>query len=209
MAGGHRTRALQSLREAAEIAVAAERWAYEVLARHDQARFGDAAAVVDRLDELGTIVVGPLAPACAAHARALAEADGDGLDRAAARFTELGLDLFAAEAQVSAVEAHRNGGHRAKAHASAERARRLTEEREDAATPLLRGVDPAGLLGELTRRERETAELAARGLTDREIADALFLSIRTVHAHLRSAYAKLGVAGRGELAAILVIPSTK
>ena len=57
----------------------------------------------------------------------------------------------------------------------------------------------------LTRRERETAELAARGLTDRQIAEALFLSVRTVHAHLRSAYAKLGIGGRGELGGVLGI----
>jgi DNA-binding CsgD family transcriptional regulator len=212
VAAGQRTQGLRSLREAADIAVAAERWTYEMLAMHDQARLGTgsagagAAAVVDRLDELGALVDGPLAPACAAHARALAAADGEGLDAAAATFTRLGFDLFAAEAQVSAVEAHRRRGHRARAHASAERARRLTEACEGASTPLLRGLDAAGLLGELTPREREAAELAARGLTDREIADALFLSIRTVHAHLRSAYAKLGVAGRGELAAILVVP---
>jgi DNA-binding CsgD family transcriptional regulator len=216
-AAGQRTNALRSVREAADIAVAAERWTTEVLALHDLARLGGVGAgagsgagsapVAARLDELGSIVDGPLAPACAAHARALAAADGDGLDAAAATFAELGLDLFAAEAQVSAVEAHRRAGHRARAHAAAERARRLTEGGEGAATPLLRGMSSAaGLLDELTPRERETAELAARGLTDREIAEALFLSIRTVHAHLRSAYAKLGVAGRTELAAILVAP---
>jgi DNA-binding CsgD family transcriptional regulator/tetratricopeptide (TPR) repeat protein/type II secretory pathway predicted ATPase ExeA len=209
-AAGQRTKALQSVREAADVAVAAERWTSEVLALHDQARLGGvglggAAPVATRLDELGGIVDGPLAPACAAHARALATADGDGLDAAAVTFTELGLDLFAAEAQVSAVEAHRRAGHRARAHAAAERARRLTEGGEGASTPLLQGMS-SGLLDELTPRERETAELAARGLTDREIAEALFLSIRTVHAHLRSAYAKLGVAGRGELAAILAVP---
>jgi DNA-binding CsgD family transcriptional regulator len=64
----------------------------------------------------------------------------------------------------------------------------------------------AGQPGDLTRRERETAELAARGHSDREIADMLYLSVRTVHAHLRSAYAKLGVSGRGGLAAALDIP---
>ena len=211
-AAGRRTEALESIREAADIAVEAERWSYEVLARHDQARFGtpaEADAVVARLDELGGIVDGALAPACAAHARALAAQDGEGLDAAAATFTDLGLDLFAAEAQVSAVEAHRRTGHRASAHAASERAQRLTAECEGASTPLLRGMSSGGLLAVLTPREREAAELAARGLADREIAEALFLSIRTVHAHLRSAYAKLGVAGRGELAAILLVPPQK
>jgi DNA-binding CsgD family transcriptional regulator len=61
---------------------------------------------------------------------------------------------------------------------------------------------------DLTAREREVATLAARGLPDQQIAEELFVSIRTVHAHLRSAYAKLGVAGRSELAAVLdVLPA--
>ena len=42
----------------------------------------------------------------------------------------------------------------------------------------------------LTARELETARLAAEGLTDRQIATRLSISERTVHAHLRSAYAK-------------------
>lgn len=205
VAAGQHTKALRSIGEAADVAVGAERWTYEVLALHDQARFGDAATVVERLEDLGGIVNGRLTPACAAHASALATMDGDGLDAVAATFTELGFDLFAAEAQVSAVEAHRRAGRRSSAQASAERARRLSAECPGASTPLLRGLASIGLLGELTPRERETAELAARGLTDREIAESLFLSIRTVHAHLRSAYAKLGVAGRGELAEILAV----
>jgi len=206
IAAGQRTQALGSIREAAGIAVDAERWTYEVLALHDLARFGTAAdaQVAARLAELGGQVDGRLAPACAAHALALAEGDGEGLDAAATTFTDLGHDLFAAEAQASAVEAHRRRGHKASAHASAERARRLAERCEGASTPLLRGLASTGRLDELTPRERETAELAARGLTDREIADALFLSIRTVHAHLRSAYTKLGITSRTELPAIFV-----
>jgi DNA-binding CsgD family transcriptional regulator len=42
----------------------------------------------------------------------------------------------------------------------------------------------------LTARELETARLAAEGLTDRQIAARMSISERTVHAHLRSAYAK-------------------
>jgi ATP/maltotriose-dependent transcriptional regulator MalT len=46
---------------------------------------------------------------------------------------------------------------------------------------------------ELTEREVEVLSLVAEGLKDREIADQLIVSPRTVHAHLRSIYDKLGV----------------
>ena len=55
----------------------------------------------------------------------------------------------------------------------------------------------------LTRREREIARLAATGRTNRDIADALVVSLRTVENHLHRVYEKLGVSGREELAAAL------
>jgi len=55
----------------------------------------------------------------------------------------------------------------------------------------------------LTRREREIARMAAQGLTDREIAEALVVSVRTVESHLAAAYRKLGIRSRRELAAQL------
>ena len=45
----------------------------------------------------------------------------------------------------------------------------------------------------LTRREREVARLAARGMSAKAIAEALFVGERTVESHLSSTYAKLGV----------------
>ncbi len=54
--------------------------------------------------------------------------------------------------------------------------------------------------GALTPTERRVAELVAEGRTNREVADLLFLSAKTVAAHLTSAYAKLGVRSRTELA---------
>jgi DNA-binding CsgD family transcriptional regulator len=45
--------------------------------------------------------------------------------------------------------------------------------------------------------------LAARGLSNREIADRLFVSIRTVGNHLNHAYAKLGARGREDLDRLL------
>lgn len=51
---------------------------------------------------------------------------------------------------------------------------------------------------DLTAREREVVNLLARGLTNKDIAQTLFLSVRTVEAHLRSVYDKLDVRSRTE-----------
>jgi DNA-binding CsgD family transcriptional regulator len=56
---------------------------------------------------------------------------------------------------------------------------------------------------ELTEGERRVAELAARGLTNREVAAALFMSPKTVEANLSRAYRKLGISSRAELGAQL------
>lgn len=55
----------------------------------------------------------------------------------------------------------------------------------------------------LTRREQEIAGLTAGGLSSKEIADRLVLSVRTVDSHLSRIFAKAGVRNRRELAAVL------
>ncbi|YCH18609.1 LuxR C-terminal-related transcriptional regulator [Arthrobacter sp. D1-29] len=55
----------------------------------------------------------------------------------------------------------------------------------------------------LTRREQDIVELALQGLTDREIAQRLMVSVRTVEGHLYRTYVKLGVRSRDELASAL------
>lgn len=52
---------------------------------------------------------------------------------------------------------------------------------------------------ELSAREREVAEIAARGFTSRYVARKLCISDRTVETHLRSVYGKLGITTRDEL----------
>jgi DNA-binding NarL/FixJ family response regulator len=54
---------------------------------------------------------------------------------------------------------------------------------------------------ELTPTERRVAELAATGLTNREVASAAFMSPKTVEANLARVYRKLGIASRAELGA--------
>jgi DNA-binding CsgD family transcriptional regulator len=75
----------------------------------------------------------------------------------------------------------------------AERAERLVAEIEGWPQP---GMPiPGGISG----RERHVVELVAQGLSDREIAAAMFLSPRTVNAHLRNIYAKTGARNRTDL----------
>ncbi|AGZ41192.1 helix-turn-helix transcriptional regulator [Actinoplanes friuliensis] len=62
---------------------------------------------------------------------------------------------------------------------------------------------PLDAIDELTPQERHIARLAAEGLSNREIAERLFLSPRTVSTHLYRIYPKVGVKSRGELAAFL------
>lgn len=59
-------------------------------------------------------------------------------------------------------------------------------------------VEEGGLDEPLTSREREVLELLARGLSNRLIADELYISEHTVKFHISSLYAKLGVSSRAE-----------
>lgn len=63
----------------------------------------------------------------------------------------------------------------------------------------LRHVSP----DELTATERRIAELAAGGLTNRQVAEAAFVSPKTVEANLARAYRKLGIGSRAELGALM------
>ena len=60
------------------------------------------------------------------------------------------------------------------------------------------------LPGGLTRREVEVARLVAKGRSNRDIAEILSLSPRTVNKHLEQIYAKLGVENRTSAAALAV-----
>ncbi|GDY59242.1 hypothetical protein SVIO_098650 [Streptomyces violaceusniger] len=59
----------------------------------------------------------------------------------------------------------------------------------------------------LTGTERKVAQMASRGAGNREIAESLFVTVRTVETHLTSVYRKLSVSQRGELASVLNGPS--
>jgi len=55
-------------------------------------------------------------------------------------------------------------------------------------------------LEQLSKREREVADLVAQGLSNKEMADKLYISVRTVKAHLTAIFSKTGCRDRLELA---------
>ena len=135
------------------------------------------------------------------EAVAVLDASGARLEHARA-LTELGALLRRRGERSAARErlgqaldlAHRCGGL-----AIAERARQ--ELRIAGARPrrdALRGRDA------LTPSELRVARMAADGMTNRSIAQALFVTLRTVELHLTSSYAKLGISSRTELAEALL-----
>jgi anti-anti-sigma factor len=72
--------------------------------------------------------------------------------------------------------------------------------RLDEAFVIQQDRDGHGQLEDLTQREAEVLTLVAKGLSNREIADALFIGEQTVKSHLRTIFAKLGVSNRTQAA---------
>ncbi|MFF4249787.1 LuxR C-terminal-related transcriptional regulator [Streptomyces sp. NPDC001663] len=176
--------------EGAALEAFAEQEAY---ARYDAVRLGAPEKIAGRLPADGVFAL---------HADALARGDGPALDRAAAALEERGFLLFAAEAHAQAVRAHRDP--RA-ARTSRTRAVALARRCQGARTPALSGL----VLGELTARQRQIVTLAAAGLSNRQIAEQLTLSIRTVGNHLYSAYARLGASDRAALPWLVELPAAQ
>lgn len=199
-AGGDLTRARTQALAAADLAESLGQDAFAVRALHDVARFGGPAPVAERLRRLADHVDGPFARDAAAHVVALLRRDGGALLEAADRFGAEDALLLAAEAADAAAVVYRDAAREASARSAAQRAAAFLGGCEGARPPSL--FDDR-LVEELTVREREVALLAAGGLTSRQIANRLVVSIRTVENHLHRAYRKLGISRREDLTELM------
>ncbi|OBB95321.1 LuxR family transcriptional regulator [Mycobacterium sp. 852002-40037_SCH5390672] len=193
-AAGDPTAARAHALRAAETARAAGMHVAEIRARHAAVRFGDRSQAT-RVDELVGTLNTPSARAVADHARGLAQHDGDLIDAAAHQFADLGALAFAADASAQAAGEHACRGDRRKeiesstwAHALASQCGSRTPALEAAARPL-----------PFSGRERQIVLLVAAGLSNRQIADRLVISVRTVEGHLYRLFTKLGINNRDEL----------
>ncbi|MFC4589319.1 helix-turn-helix transcriptional regulator [Sphaerisporangium corydalis] len=166
----------------------------EPFALHDVVRLGRPDLVADRLARLP--IDGPLVALFARHAAATTPA---GLEGVSAAFEDMGLILHAAEAAAQAGDLYERIGRARQAQGARSRAWTLARRCEGARTPALLTLAAP----DLTPRQREIARLAASGLTNREIAARLVVSVRTVGNTLVAVYEKVGVSDRAALTGLL------
>ncbi len=185
-------------------------------------QLGPAQTLIERLEEHGRAADRPWARAGAARCHGLlSAAEGDldtartDLDRALEQHERMGQPFERARSLLVLGQIRRRAKQKRLARDSLEEAGAIFAElgatlwAERAAAELGRigGRPPTPL--ELTPTEVEVARLVAEGHTNREVADALFLSPGTVQANLKRIYRKLDVRSRTELAARLDRPTTR
>lgn len=205
LGSGRRADAAHAFRAAAELHGVSGLSLSQIIALSGAARAGAADEVLETIDALAANVDGCCIALLVRQARALARRQigsepGDGslaaeFDAAGDQASALSMHRHAAECYAAAAELHRTGGRQREA---ANSSRRAAEQTAFGGTIGGGGPDVQAPSG-LSEREQEIAGLAADGLTNRQIADRLVLSIRTVETHLLRAFRKLGVRRRSEL----------
>jgi DNA-binding NarL/FixJ family response regulator len=174
----------------------------------------EAFAVSSRLGELAEAQEHPWGRATARRCTALvqlAQAHDDAavaaLEGAAEEYASLGLPFDRARTLLALGRVQRRSRQWGAARGALDRAATAFDEigssgwAKQARSELARtGARKPAQRGELTPSERRVAELAAEGLANKEIAQALVVTVSTVEFHLSNAYAKLGVRSRAQLA---------
>ncbi|NMR28224.1 LuxR C-terminal-related transcriptional regulator [Crystallibacter degradans] len=186
---------LRTLLQAAEEDRILGNTAFELLALSAAARIGGMEAA-ERLAPAAAGAQGRFAALCSAYGRALSRRDGQALLDVARGAADLGHQQFAIDAANQAADAAAASGDSDTAEAA-----RLFQPPQDNLA-LARLENPV-LWDGLTPRQRDIALHAAAGESNRTIAQALQLSIRTVEGHLYQIYSRLNVSGRNELQEVL------
>ena len=191
--------AITILLSAAERAAVSGQFAAEVVCLQTATQFGDRSSA-PRLRELESIVEGPRVGLAARFAEALRDGDAAELASVSEDFERMGDLVAAVDAAALAALAYRRQDLRGSALGCSTRAEALAEQCGGAHTPALRQAsEPLPL----TDREGEIVMLIGEGLSNREVAERLTVSIRTVESHIYRAMLKTGTTSRDELAALL------
>jgi DNA-binding CsgD family transcriptional regulator len=198
-AQGGVSEAITIVLSAAERAAAKGQFAAEVLCLQTATQFGDRTGA-PRLHELESVVEGPRVGLAARFAAALRDDNAAELSSVSGEFEQMGDLVAAVDAAAHAALAFRRHDKRGSALGCASRADALAEQCGGVSTPaLLQAAEPLPL----TDREREIVMLIGEGLSNREVAERLTLSVRTVESHIYRAMSKTGTTSRDELTALL------
>lgn len=184
---------------AAERASGKGQFAAEVMCLQTAVQFGDGTGAA-RLRDLASLVEGPRAGLAARFAEAVRSGDADELSKLATEFDDMGDVVAAADAAAHAAIKYRGRDLRGSSLTCSVRATTLAEQCGGLSSPAL-GQAAEAL--PFTDREREIVMLLATGLSNRQVAERLTLSVRTVESHIYRAMAKTGTRGRDELIELL------
>jgi len=188
-------------------------WANEIEALIALGELDKAEASVGQLEERGRMLDRPWALATGARCRGLLQAArgdlgaaGRALEQALREHERLQMPFELARTLLAQGTIRRRAKHKRLARESLQQALEIFEglgatlwagqARAEARRIGLRPAAPPGL----TPGEERVAELVAAGRTNREVAGALFISVKTVDSNLSRIYRKLGVRSRTELA---------
>jgi DNA-binding CsgD family transcriptional regulator len=167
-------------------------------------RWGDPYAIGASLRVLGLVEGGTAGIALLREAVELLAGSEARLEHARA-LVDLGAALRRANQRAEARERLREGVDLARRVGALGLAERANDEiAATGARP--RKVLQTGL-DALTASERRVAQLAAEGMSNKEIAQTLFVTIKTVEVHLSHAYRKLGISSRAQLDTALLTPA--
>jgi DNA-binding CsgD family transcriptional regulator len=197
-ASGRLGEAVEAVQEAGRLARDRGQPTHELACIQAAAQWGDASQAA-RARELAEALSLPLADAVALHAEALLAGDGEGLLAASAKYRGIGDRAAAADAGAQASVAFAESQQHKRALYAAALAGELAEECGGLHTPAQR--TPLGL--KLSGRQRDVVELVVAGLSNRQIAEKLVMSVRTVEGHVYRACQRVGAESREELASIV------
>lgn len=153
---------------------------------------------VDQTLELTLTMTGPWARAWSHFAAARGTRDPATAMKAAESVASLGMMRMARDGFAHAAGLYKAAGDQGGARQAAIRQGQCDHDLGDQRPGAVAGPAQTAQV-QLTRRERDIIVLAIEGLTDRQIADRLMVSVRTVEGHLYRSYAKLGIRRREEL----------
>jgi DNA-binding CsgD family transcriptional regulator len=201
-ARGDRKRAIGEMLSRAQLARSRDHYGEEIRLLYGAVCLGATTSLrSQRMTTLKREISSPVLRMMIDRIVATERADPFGLMEVSKRLAEHGAVLEAGECAAQAAGAARQVGRIEYSTECDLRSIELLSTVGGAETTLLRLLRQSDNRFQLTSRERSIVRMAQQGMTNKQIAEAMFIGVRTVEGHLLRSYAKLGVTSRADLRA--------